>query len=88
MQKVLNTQGLNWGTYVLNDKEFELNHYQSGQKIMQFPYSDISISNASGKNEVAIEFNQPQRKDGERLKCDFLCEMRFYVQNNELQNQG
>ena len=56
--------------------------------MMQFPYSDISISNSSGKNEVAIEFNQPQRKDGERLKFDFLCEMRFYVQNNELQNQG
>lgn len=48
----------------------------------------MSISNASGKNEVAIEFTAPERKEGNhRIRGDMLAEIRFYVQNNEIQNR-
>ena len=48
----------------------------------------MSISNASGKNEVAIEFVAPERKEGNhRIRGDMLAEIRFYVQNNEIQNR-
>ena len=46
-------------------------------------YKDIALSNATGKNEVALEFQQTDTS-AEVKKMDMLCEMRFYVPNNEL----
>lgn len=43
-------------------------------------YKDIAISTANGKNEVAFEFNN----ESEKTKGDVLCEMRFHVPNNEI----
>jgi structure-specific recognition protein 1 len=49
------TKGWNWGTYKLdsNNLLFSVN----GQKCFTIDYKDIAISNASGKNEVAMEFH-------------------------------
>mmetsp|Transcript_18827 Transcript_18827/g.17982 ORF Transcript_18827/g.17982 Transcript_18827/m.17982 type:complete len:88 (-) Transcript_18827:1179-1442(-) len=48
-------------------------------------YKDIAISNASGKNELALEFQQEADAKSQD-KGDVLCEMRFYVPRNELDN--
>ena len=52
--------------------------------IFAIPYSSISLSTVQGKNEVAVELNQSDKKN----QGDVLTEIRFYVQNNELDKRG
>ena len=68
-------KGWNWGHYALSDTALE---YQVDQKpAFKIPFKDIALSTANGKNEVALEFTQADKKG------DFLCEMRFHVPNSE-----
>ena len=85
--KNFNTTGHNFGKYDFGENHLVIKNLDSKTPIMQVPYSNISISNASGKNEVAIEFAQPDRKEGHRIKGDILAEIRFFVQNNEVENR-
>jgi structure-specific recognition protein 1 len=55
-----------------------------GQRCFGIRYKDIAISNANGKNEVALEFNQDAEDSNKGGQGDILCEMRFHVPNNEL----
>lgn len=55
----LSTKGWNWGSYELQDEEFEFQ--VDGQRAFGIKYKDIALSSANGKNEVALEFAQ----DGE-----------------------
>jgi structure-specific recognition protein 1 len=52
--KGVSTKGWNWGYYSL-DKE-NMSFSVNGQKSFVINYKDIALSNASGKNEVALEF--------------------------------
>lgn len=66
-------RGWNWGQTDLarNELVFNVNNKPS----FELPYSEISNSNLTGKNEVAVEFNL-----GNDSKAgDELVEMRFYI---------
>lgn len=66
-------RGWNWGQTDLarNELVFQVNNKPS----FELPYADISNSNLTGKNEVAVEFNL-----GDDSKAgDELVEMRFYI---------
>ena len=71
-------RGWNWGQYTLGDKamEFEVD----GKPSFEIPYSEIALSTASGKNEVAFEF----RQEDASKKGDMLCEMRFHIPAGEI----
>jgi hypothetical protein len=47
------TKGWNWGNYRLEKENFSFN--VNGQKCFVLPYNQISLSQANGKNEVALE---------------------------------
>lgn len=53
---VSSTKGWNWGTYKLDENHLTFN--TNGQKCFIINYKDIALSNASGKNEVTLEFQQ------------------------------
>lgn len=53
---VSSTKGWNWGNYNLDKEHMTFN--VNGQKCFVINYKDIALSNASGKNEVALEFQQ------------------------------
>lgn len=65
-------RGWNWGQTDLarNELIFHVNNKPN----FEIPYSSISNSNLTGKNEVAIEFNLENDQAG-----DELVEMRYYV---------
>jgi structure-specific recognition protein 1 len=50
----VSTKGWNWGYYKLEKDHLAFN--VNNQKGFILNYKDIAISNASGKNEVALEF--------------------------------
>ena len=50
------TKGWNWGNYKL-EKE-NISFTVNNQPCFILNYKDIALSNASGKNEVALEFQQ------------------------------
>lgn len=52
----MSTKGWNWGYYKL--EQDHLSFAVNNQKCFVINYKDIAISNASGKNEVALEFQQ------------------------------
>lgn len=52
--KVVSTKGWNWGYYDLEKENMAFN--VNGQKCFIINYKDIALSNATGKNEVALEF--------------------------------
>jgi len=52
--KTMNTKGWNWGYYQL-EKE-NMSFKVNGQNCFVLNYKDIALSNANGKNEVALEF--------------------------------
>lgn len=66
-------RGWNWGQTDLarNELVFQVNNKPS----FELPYSDISNSNLTGKNEVAVEFNL----GNDNKAGDELVEMRFYI---------
>lgn len=67
-------RGWNWGKtdFSRNELLFEVNN----KPAFEIPYKEISNSNLTGKNEVALEFNL----DGEASRAgDEVVEMRFYV---------
>lgn len=66
-------RGWNWGKTDLarNELVFQINNKPD----FEVPYSDISNSNLTGKNEVAIEFNL----GNENKAGDEIVEMRFYI---------
>lgn len=66
-------RGWNWGSTDLarNELIFHVNNKPG----FEIPYREISNSNLTGKNEVAVEFNL----DAEDHVGDELVEMRFYV---------
>ena len=67
-------RGWNWGKTDLarNELVFQVNNKPD----FEIPYSEISNSNLTGKNEVAVEFNL----DGANSKAgDEMVEMRFYI---------
>ncbi|AAS52821.1 AER138Cp [Eremothecium gossypii ATCC 10895] len=68
-------RGWNWGTTDLTRNEliFSLN----GKPTFEIPYSHISNTNLTSKNEVALEFDL--QKDGYNPAGDELVEMRLYV---------
>ena len=49
-----NTKGWNWGYYHLNQDH--LSFSVNGQPCFALNYKDIALTNANGKNEVALEF--------------------------------
>lgn len=53
---VRSTKGWNWGQYKLGDEQMTFT--VNGQPCFIINYKDIALSNASGKNEVALEFQQ------------------------------
>lgn len=65
-------RGWNWGVTDLarNELVFQINNKPD----FEVPYLDISNSNLTGKNEVAIEFNLNEEHAG-----DEIVEMRFYI---------
>lgn len=65
-------RGWNWGTTDLarNELVFQYNNKPS----FEIPYSEITNSNLTGKNEVALEFALSTEKAG-----DEMVEMRLYV---------
>lgn len=65
-------RGWNWGATDLarNELVFHINN----KPTFEIPYSEITNSNLTGKNEVAIELNHAADKLG-----DELVEMRFYI---------
>ncbi|KAL6452556.1 POB3 FACT complex subunit POB3 [Candida maltosa Xu316] len=65
-------RGWNWGKTDLarNELIFNVNNKPS----FEIPYENISNSNLTGKNEVAVEFNLDNNRYG-----DEIVEMRFYV---------
>ncbi|KAK6458700.1 DNA polymerase delta binding protein [Scheffersomyces xylosifermentans] len=67
-------RGWNWGKNDLarNELIFQVNN----KPAFEIPYSFISNSNLTGKNEVALEFNLDA---GPNKAGDELVEMRFYV---------
>ncbi|ODV79755.1 DNA polymerase delta binding protein [Suhomyces tanzawaensis NRRL Y-17324] len=67
-------RGWNWGKTDLarNELIFQVNNKPN----FEIPYSSISNSNLTGKNEVAVEFNLD---NGHLQAGDELVEMRFYV---------
>jgi len=52
--KTVSTKGWNWGYYKLEKDHMAFN--VNNQKCFLINYKDIALSNASGKNEVALEF--------------------------------
>ncbi|CAK7896679.1 FACT complex subunit Pob3p [[Candida] anglica] len=67
-------RGWNWGKTDLarNELVFQVNNKPN----FEIPYAEISNSNLTGKNEVALEFNL----DGGHNKAgDEMVEMRFYI---------
>lgn len=75
-------RGWNWGKTDLarNELIFQVNNKPS----FEIPYSDITNSNLTGKNEVSIEFNldkasSEQNNYGGASTGDEVVEMRFYV---------
>ncbi|CUM66225.1 uncharacterized protein PRCAT00003885001 [Priceomyces carsonii] len=67
-------RGWNWGKPDLarNELIFQINN----KPAFEIPYNEISNSNLTGKNEVAVEFNL----ESENSKAgDELVEMRFYI---------
>ena len=52
--KIVNPKGWNWGYYQLEKENlcFSINK----EKCLVLNYKDIALSNATGKNEVALEF--------------------------------
>lgn len=66
-------RGWNWGKTDLarNELVFQINSKPS----FEVPYADISNSNLTGKNEVALEFNL----GNESKAGDEIVEMRFYI---------
>jgi structure-specific recognition protein 1 len=52
--KVVSTKGWNWGYYQLEKENMSFN--VNNQKCLVINYKDIALSNATGKNEVALEF--------------------------------
>lgn len=54
--QVGSTKGWNWGNYKLEDDRMSFT--VNGQKCFVINYKDIALSNASGKNEVTLEFQQ------------------------------
>ncbi|KAK6201035.1 DNA polymerase delta binding protein [Scheffersomyces amazonensis] len=65
-------RGWNWGKNDLARNEYIFN--VNNKPAFEIPYSSISNSNLTGKNEVAIEFDLDNSGPG-----DELVEMRFYV---------
>jgi structure-specific recognition protein 1 len=55
-ERAISTKGWNWGHYNLEQEglAFSINN----QKCFVINYKDIALSNANGKNEVALEFTQ------------------------------
>ncbi len=56
--KIVNMKGWHWGFYQL-EKE-NLSFSINKEKCLTLNYKDIALSNATGKNEVALEFQQEQ----------------------------
>ena len=52
----ISLKGWNWGYYKLNKENMSFS--VNGQKCFVINYKDIALSNASGKNELALEFQQ------------------------------
>jgi structure-specific recognition protein 1 len=52
--KTISTKGWNWGYYKLDKDNMAFNVNNS--RCFTINYKDIALSNASGKNEVALEF--------------------------------
>ena len=50
------TKGWNWGNYKLEGESMSFS--VNGQRCFALSYKDIALANASGKNEVALEFHQ------------------------------
>jgi len=48
------TKGWNWGQYKLGEEHF--NFSVNGQPCFIINYKDIALTNASGKNELSLEF--------------------------------
>lgn len=71
-------RGWNWGTtdFAKNELVFEI----ANKPGFEVPYSMISNSNLTGKNEVAVELAPP---DANAAAGDELVEMRFYIPGTE-----
>ncbi|AET37401.1 FACT complex subunit POB3 Ecym_1149 [Eremothecium cymbalariae DBVPG len=68
-------RGWNWGTSDLTRNELILS--LNGKPTFEIPYSHISNTNLTSKNEVAVEFDL--QTDSYNPAGDELVEMRFYL---------
>lgn len=53
---ITSTKGWNWGNYALGQDQMSFT--VNGQRVFAINYKDIALSNAPGKNEVVLEFQQ------------------------------
>ncbi|CAK9435637.1 uncharacterized protein LODBEIA_P03640 [Lodderomyces beijingensis] len=75
-------RGWNWGKTDLARNELIFN--VNNKPAFEIPYDNISNSNLTGKNEVAVEFNL----DGNNNKLgDEVVEMRFYVPGTTVEQE-
>lgn len=71
------TKGWSWGQYQIDEEHLSFN--VDGKQCFIVPYEDIALlPSGTEKDELSLEFKQDDTKD----KSDILCEMRFYVPNN------
>ncbi|WLF77015.1 FACT complex subunit [Lodderomyces elongisporus] len=77
-------RGWNWGKTDLAKNELVFN--VNNKPAFEIPYDNISNSNLTGKNEVAIEFNLSDGKTIDKLG-DEIVEMRFYVPGTTVESE-
>lgn len=70
-------RGWNWGKADLARNE--LVFHVSNKPAFEVPYLEISNSNLTGKNEVALEFNLEGKTGANTKAGDEVVEMRFYI---------
>lgn len=72
------TKGWNWGNYTLEDDHLDFK--VDGKPCFIVPYKDIALANVQTKNEISLEF---QQEENAKDKSDIICEMRFFIPNQE-----
>ncbi|KAH3662354.1 hypothetical protein OGAPHI_005606 [Ogataea philodendri] len=69
-------RGWNWGKTQLTRNELTFNI--NNRPAFEIPYSDITNTNLSRKNEITVELNSTEQTDPERTG-DELVEMKLYI---------
>lgn len=79
--KELSLKGWNWGECEVNGNVLEFS--VASKSAFEIPLSDVSNSVVSTKNEITLELQQNEKNK----KLDSLVEIRFYIPDNEENNE-